>query len=182
MLIKSKVSDEAFAQLVPMSPKTVGRVVGKFHAWVIDPAGRVEWEVEQFNALSNAGANLIRDYVFKNGAALGADAIHMGLASAAMSATSTLSNITEQTGGGYARKPVTNANWNSGTTGSANNTGAPASWTASGTAMNNVHSLFICNVLSGTAGTLISYSALTSGPYTVNIGSTLNVTYTWTIS
>lgn len=182
MLIKSRVSDEAFAKIVPMSPSTTGRVVGKFHTWCVDPAGRIEWDVENFNALSNEGANLIRDFVFKNGSALGANAIYVGLSTATLTVTTTLATgLSEQTGGGYSRKNVTNANWAT-TQGSANNTAAPASWTASGTAMNTVTSLFITNVASGTAGTLISYSALTSGPYTVNIGSTLNVTYTWTIS
>lgn len=157
-----------------------GSAGGVFHVWSTDKNGKVEWDVYVHNSLANDGANYLRDMFFKaNATTLIANAPVVGLLTATPTATTTLATMTEATGGGYARKTVT---WTCSTTGSCNNTASAASWTASGTSINAVTYLFVTDATTGTTGKFMAFALLTGGPYTVNVGSTLNVTYTWTVA
>lgn len=153
---------------------------GVFHVECVNAKGEVEWSFDVHNAIANDGANYLRDAFFKaNAVALIANAPVVGLLTATPTVTTTLATMTEATGGGYARKSVT---WAASTTGSANNTASAASWTATATPINAVTYLFITDATTGTVGKFLAFAALTGGPYTVNVGSTLNVTYTWTVA
>lgn len=153
---------------------------GVFHVECRNAKGELEWKLDVHNSIANDGANYLRDAFFKaNAVALIANAPVVGLLTATPTVTTTLATMTEATGGGYARKVVT---WTASTTGSANNTASAASWTASATSINAVTYLFVTDATSGTTGKFMAFAQLTGGPYTVNVGSTLNVTYTWTVS
>jgi hypothetical protein len=157
---------------------------GHFHVECRDALGNLEWECEAPNTLANEGANALRDFLWRlNSPALFTAGPYVGLATAAPSVSTTTSTVTEATGGGYARVAPT---WTAGATGQANNTASAASWTASGTAITGASHLFITHAASGAGSSpnnkFIAYATLTGGPYTVNVGSTLNVTYTWTVA
>jgi hypothetical protein len=52
-------------------------------------------------------------------------------------------------------------------------------WTATGTQIVGVYELF---VVAQSNSKVIAHALLTGGPYTVNVNSTLTVTYTWSVA
>lgn len=167
----------------------ITRVGGVFRQWVTGPDGKILTPIyERHNTTTNEGCNWIRDHIFKNHAATGADALYIGLLldSATPTAALTLASgpTGEATGNGYSRKNVTTANWNDATQGQANNVANPVTFTASGGNLGGgaVNEAFLCDAASGTTGHLLSYASQSGGPFTVPSGSSLNTTYTWTIA
>lgn len=154
--------------------------VGVFTIQCFNVIGSLEWETSTKNLLSNEGASYLRDCLFNtNGVTLTAVAPFVGLLVATPTVTTTLPTIVEATGGSYVRKQPA---WTATNPGSANNTASAASWTAVGTSINAVTHLFLTDSVSGTLGKFLTFALLTGGPYTVNIASTLNVTYTWSVA
>lgn len=167
----------------------VGRIGGVFTQWVTGPDGSVLVPaVVRHNTLTNEGANWVRDIMFKVGTAPGSNALYIGLFldSATPSVSTTLASgpTGEASGNGYSRKNVTTANWNSATQGQANNNASPVTYTASGGTLGGgaVNEAFVCNAASGTSGYVLCYATQSGGPFTVASGSSLNTTYSWTIS
>lgn len=162
-------------------PASIG---GVFHAQCRDAEGKLEWECDAHNTLALNGTDFLRNKLFTlsaSGPTTLAAAPYIGLLTATPTTATLLSTMTEATGGAYARKLPT---WASTETPSgANNTASAASWTASGTAITAVTYLFLSDTLAAVTGTsFIAFALLTGGPYTVNVGSTLSVTYTWSVS
>jgi hypothetical protein len=147
-----------------------------------DAAGNLKWTETVHNALTYTGQQHILNCYFKATGCPTATGLYIGLATATPTQTATLaSGLTELSGAtGYTRYQI-NA-WTVSANGSSNNTAnntAAATWTA-GNAWTGVTALFVTNVASGTAGTLVAYSAL-SATRTLQNGDTLNVTYTLTL-
>ena len=123
-------------------------------------------------ALTNEGANdLWTTYFAASGRSAGAT-WYMLLTSATPSATSTLANITEISGNGYARQAIT---WDFGTARHAK-TGnvvftATAAWPSGATYLG------ICNASSGTSGKLFNYLALSATRTPAANGDTITVSW-----
>jgi hypothetical protein len=159
----------------------LGIIGGTFHVECRDANGKLEWECDAKNALFTEGAAYIRDYVFNLNTPAAATALQMGLSTTnGLAASVTFASIaaTEPGGGGYTRKAVT---WTSvaGPPAGANNVANAVVWTATGTQIVGVYELF---VVAQSNSKVIAHALLTGGPYTVNVNSTLTVTYTWSVA
>lgn len=158
-----------------------GYAGGVFHLECRDIQGNMEWQCDARNSMFTEGASYLRDYLFNLNTPAAATAPQMGLSTVnGLAASVVFAGLAagEPAGGGYARKAVT---W-TGTAGppaGANNTSNAVVWTAVGTQIVGVYELFIVAQANSKA---IAHALLTGGPYTVNVGSTLTVTYTWSVS
>jgi hypothetical protein len=92
--------------------------------------------------------------------------------------TATLSNLTEETGAGYARVAKSTATWTCTTTQA---TATTANFTAT-TAWGSQYGYFICDVASGTSGNLLFVEHFSNGPYDVTNGSSVVITPKITVS
>lgn len=111
---------------------------------------------------SNAYENLILDHVTgKTSLTAGTHATYMGLTTATIGDTDTLSTITEAAYTGYARVAVSGATWNAASGGSATNASAIQFGDCSG-GTSTVVGWFLTGAASGTAGTISLYGAVTS--------------------
>jgi|SRR5450631_1474310 len=119
------------------------------------------------------GENLIANLVYPGADANRGSSLQLGLfTNASVSNSTTLSAITEPTGGGYARKTLVNANWT--VTGNAS-AYALQTFTATGSAMTgSIYGYFIATT--GTTPKLLAYEVDVSGPYTLAIGDSYDVT------
>ena len=119
------------------------------------------------------GENLIANLVYKNADANRGSSLQLGLfTNASVSNSTGLAAITEPTGGGYARKTLTDANWTI-----LANVAAYAlqTFTATGTAMTgSIYGYFIATT--GTVPKLLAYEVDASGPYTLAMGDSYDVT------
>ena len=138
--------------------------------------GEILSVVTGHNALTNEGANDVwATYLAASGRSAG-NTWYVGLVSATPSATSTLSNITEISGNGYARQAIT---WDFGTSRHAK-TGnvvftATAAWASGATY------LFITNASSGTSGKMLNYLALSATRQPAANGDTITVSWDGTL-
>lgn len=189
MNTKAKLSDytpgvalvNAVKDDIEVAMQTPSHVGGRFHVECRDAQGNLEWACDAENSLFTEGAAYIRDYVFNLNTPAAATALQMGLSTTnGLAASVVFAGLaaTEPGGGGYARKAVT---WTAtaGPPAGANNTGNAVTWTAVGTQIVGVYELFVVAQANSKA---IAHALLTGGPYTVNVGSTLTVTYTWSVS
>ena len=104
------------------------------------------------------GSQLILSTLLEGGT-IAANNTWLGLATAAISNTTTLATVTECSGGSYTRKNVTSANW-SETTGVAS-MASVVTW-GTGVVITAATYWFLCDQASGTAGNLICYGALST--------------------
>ncbi len=121
----------------------------------------------------NEGEELNLDVFFK-GAARPADSWYLGLYTNATQPgeSATLANITEPSGGNYARKRIYDNDWSR--TGSE--ISAPQqTFQASGGCW-TVYGWFLCTVASGTEGKLLASEHFSDGPYNVPDGGSVKVT------
>ena len=159
--------------------ESAAQAQGQFHLVCRDVQGKIEWEATAKNSLFNEGAAMLRDWVFNLNSVVTPTAPQMGLSTTnGLAATVTFATIgaTEPSGGGYTRKTTT---WVATAPAGANNTATPCTWTAVGTAIVGVYELFIAEQSNSK---LLSHALLANGPYTVNVGSTLSVSYSWSVS
>ena len=95
------------------------------------------------------------------GGTIAADQTWLGLATAAITNTTTLATVTEHTTvGGYGRKQVTSANW-SVTAGGVASMASVVTW-GTGITLTAATYWFLCTVATGTAGKIICYGALST--------------------
>jgi hypothetical protein len=95
------------------------------------------------------------------GGTIVADALYVGLATVAPTATSTLATITEHTTvGGYARKNWTSANATISGAGVLS-MGAAVQW-GTGITLTNATHWFVCTTASGTTGKIFCWGALSA--------------------
>lgn len=95
--------------------------------------------------------------------------------------TAVLIDITEQSGLGYARIQLLDADWTEqATKGVFKN--LQKTFTAAGGSWGSIYGYFICSVATGTAGILQGVELFTDGPYTVNDGWSVKVTAQVTVS
>jgi hypothetical protein len=102
---------------------------------------------------TQAGSQKLLELIGEGGT-VPADNLWIGLASGTLSNTSTLANITEV---GGTRKNITSANWS--VTAGVATTGTPLQW-GPGVTVTGATTWFLCDVASGTAGTLFCYNSL----------------------
>ena len=146
--------------------------------------GVISDEVDH-NALTFEGQKAILNCYFKATACPGATALYIGLTTSTpsqvfVSASTTALELNSATSTGYARYEI-NA-WTVSTSTAVNNTvsnTAVATWTALQN-WNPVTAMFVSTTSSGTGGTAVSYSAL-STTRTLMQNDVLNVTYTLTL-
>lgn len=127
-------------------------------------------------ATADEGAKVIADLLYLGSSADRGSSLQLGLftnsASLAALKALPLSSIVEPTGGGYARKTLTNASW-TGSTG----TRAYALQTFTVTTTNytgQVYGYFIATT--GSTPRLLHIEIDPAGPYTLNVGDTYDVT------
>lgn len=128
--------------------------------------------VSGHNALTNEGANDVwATYFASSGRSVG-NTWYVGLTSATPSATSTLANITEISGNGYARQAIT---WDFSTARHAK-TGNVV-FTATAAWLSGATYLFITNTSSGTTGKMFNYLALSATRTPAANGDTITVSW-----
>jgi hypothetical protein len=137
--------------------------LGEWEVFHWDKDGRILWSEVIRNALADEGEKYILDDFFRN---LNAPAtFYLGLCNDALQDTDTLADIlNEPVGNGYARQEITR-----------NSTGWPVlaldagdyqvisklvTYLATGGSIGPVNTMFLCNVLSGTAGYHYAWAAL----------------------
>ncbi len=100
---------------------------------------------------------------------------------ASLSVASVLADLTELSGGGYARKAVSGS-WTSAASATGNGwkiTTPAVTFTASGFTWNQAGVLFLATSLSGTAGKLVAVEALNGGAgIALSDGASIDVTMT----
>lgn len=119
------------------------------------------------------GEQLNLDVFFK-GAARPANSWYLGLYtnSTALGESATLANITEPSGGNYARQLINDADW---TRTGSEMSGPQKTFAASGGSW-TVYGWFLCDVASGTTGKLLASEHFSDGPYNVPDGGSVKVT------
>lgn len=90
-----------------------------------------------------------------------------------------LTDLTEQSGDGYARIQLLDADWTESPQGVFTN--LQKTFTANGGNWGDQYGYFICDVASGTVGDLLAVEDFSDGPYTVNDGWSVKVTPVITI-
>lgn len=123
--------------------------------------------------LVNEGENRIANILFD---ATAVDSnLYLGLFtnSSGLSETSVLTDITEPTGGSYARKTLARGDWTV-----TNDTAAFAqqTFTATGSAFTgSIYGYFIATT-ADTSGVMYGYEIFASGPYTINQNDSIKIT------
>lgn len=111
-------------------------------------------------SITQEGSNYLLTQAVEGGT-IAVDQTWIGLATAALSNTTTLATVTEHTTvGGYARKQVTSANWSVSAAGVAS-MASVVTW-GTGITLTNATHWFLCTVATGTAGKIICYGALSA--------------------
>jgi hypothetical protein len=207
----AKAQDSALVGMKLGGPSDFVKARGVFEVWTtrngIPVAGLVRadgskaYRTTAENALTNQMQNIIRDVAWRlavwnasspaGGLWTAGPYIGLALNASPITASDTLSTVN----GSKEPAPGTNGytnrvapTWAAGGTGQANNTASAASWTAATGNLGGgaLGQLFTTPAATGTGSApntaLISFATLNGGPYTVAIGNTLNVTYTWTVS
>ena len=128
---------------------------------------------------TNDGENAILDVFLK---AAAQPSFYLGLYTNPTSEPAedvTLTDLTEPSGGAYARIQLQNSDWSlSGSVA----THTQKTFSASGAAWGNVYGCFICNVSSGTVGKIFSVEQFSDGPYNVPDGGAIKITAKLTCS
>lgn len=93
--------------------------------------------------------------------------------------TAVVADLTEPSGGGYARIALTRGTWSVTASAAAY---AQQTFTASGGAWGNVYGYFINTDSSGTAGKLLAVEHFSDGPYSIGDGDSIKISPTVTIS
>ena len=190
-----------------MNHNHVGKGEGTYRAWVTRNGipvrglqrrdGSAEYESQGHNILTDAMRNLIRDAVSRLGVSgaggpaggFWTQGPFVGLSTGTLTASTTLSTLSEATGNGYVAGSGRGApTWQVNGTGGFNMVAA-VSWTASGGNLGGGALNYLFTTPSNTTGAgtqpnnfVISVMALNGGPYTVAAGNTLNVTYGYTFA
>lgn len=156
---------------------------GVFHVECRDADGRLEWERDAPNFLAQNATDFLRNVLFGQStygpttlAAAPYIALLDGIPSPYDALYWAVTGI-EASNAGYSRQqPI----WTSteGPSG-ANNLAHPVTWTAIGSPI-ALTGLLLTDAASGTVGNFISYANVLSG--TINVGATLYVTYTFSVS
>ncbi len=157
-----------------MDTKSGCKLGGVFHVRCIGPDGKVKWEHMASNLIVNQGIQHVLDITF-TGAEIQVDPWYIGLCNAdpAPQAAHTLTDISEFTDYSGNRKE-----WVEVRSGQElSNTASKASFAITENA-SSIGGAFLCSAASGTEGTLMSYSAFTTGNKSADSGDTLEVTYT----
>lgn len=157
-----------------MDIKNAIKLGGVFQVRCIDKNGYVKWEDTAYNLVVNQGIQHVLDVTF-TGAAIQVDPWYIGLCNSSPSpaAGHTLTDISEFTNYADNRKE-----WVEVRSGQElSNTASKASFAINADTQ-TIGGAFLCSVASGTAGTLMSYSAFSGGNKTADSGDTLEVTYT----
>lgn len=127
----------------------------------------------------NDGETLIANLIFKGADANRGGSLQLGLfTNSSLSETTALGDITEPSGGSYARKTLTDASWTvTGDTASyAQQTFTPSGSDYTG----SVRGYFIATT--GTTPKLLAYEVDTGGPYTLLNGDNYKVTPNITVA
>jgi hypothetical protein len=129
--------------------------------------------------LPNEGEHLVANLLFKNADVDRGTNLELGMfTNNSIGETITEATLTEPTGGGYARKTLTDASW---TVTNDVATYAKQTFTATGTAFTgSIYGYFIATT--GTTPRIIAIENDPSGPYTISVGGTYDITPTITIA
>ena len=93
--------------------------------------------------------------------------------------TAVVNDLTEPSGGAYARIAVSRGTWTVTADAAAY---AQQTFSATGAAWGNVYGYFICTTSSGTAGILLAVENFSDGPYSIGNGDSVAITPTITVA
>jgi hypothetical protein len=154
------------------------KVGGVFHVVCIGPDGKIKWEDEAKNLVTNVGLQHLLDVLLGGGTPVSPWRVGLTSGTPTVAAADTLA-----THGGWTE--VTNytegsrqeyVEVRSGQT--MSNRASPANFSINGTV--TIGGAFLASAASGTSGTLLCAAAFTGGNKSAGNGDTLQVTYTFT--